>query len=1107
MATRNEIAELYVATFNRAADAAGLDYWVGVSDAGDSINKIASDMLLSSEAANLYAGLNREDTVIKMYANMFNRTVDGTDTGVQYWTTGEGSAIDSSEMILALINGALGADKTTMTNKATVGVAFADAGLNDVGQAISVMQDVTNISASVTVATDAISASVGEGNTFLLTTGQDILTGTSGNDTFIARGNSSLTNADMIDGGAGTDTLEVMIDNAESAESPLVTNVEILKVQGQNETTDSGSNDDVLLSTIDAGDMESVEQYWSEDSRSDVVIEDVSRNSHITTIGMRETDPNVDYAVYFDPENITKPGQSAEGATLELKLSNVLELAEGNNFLEGFTAIKFSVDGEQVTVELADEFGAPLYTTYAQVDTAIEDQLAAQGITTVSVVTQPDEDVKFSSTITADSGTTYAIGDVAGTLKPILLVNTGSGELTAIGITDGSVNPDGNTVKTMSDELPSAIAALTQTDIILDRVGKNSEGGELIVGNESNGATHDGSDGIQQFNVDVDRDSWLSKLSTTANDLEVVNVENISTNNGTADGSLRINLIQDIRVFDSSAMAGEANITVTLSDAITAKYLDLTDDATDSSADNSELAYNNVVDREFSYDFGSGNDTFNLTLDNSNLEEAGTTNREDFVMVVNGNGGDDKITTIIEDGSGVDGTTWYTNSTLNANMTVNGGAGNDTITTSGAGNMAINAGTGNDTVYADNLSTAKAQFVVNATNTLVADTISDVATMAAATDQLLYKAQLTVTYSGASVAGDTGVIAGAAVAGTTGFESTVTIGTANYIGDRTNINQAIKDAINNDAVLSKLLVAKDGPANTLVITSLVDGQVAATDLDFNIVSTDFTALSASELLGLDTAWEKLNNDSSIAAVAAGDLTTAATNAATLYDTEVVATDGGAAGTATSSTSDNKIDLGTGNDVLVLGSGAESNDTIILNGSIGNNTIVNFEDTNLDTAQDKLDFTSYLNNLVTLPGASTSTESQTAVATTGDNAGVAATTLAANGVATINDFVQTSATVATWAGMTAAHVLAAVQDTNATSYANLVNASVDIAANGDLVGNSQKQIIMIENDLNQGEYKVFEMTSDNTTVEFTAATLLGTIDFGASIDAAQAGVLV
>jgi hypothetical protein len=56
-----------------------------------------------------------------------------------------------------------------------------------------------------------------------------------------------------------------------------------------------------------------------------------------------------------------------------------------------------------------------------------------------------------------------------------------------------------------------------------------------------------------------------------------------------------------------------------------------------------------------------------------------------------------------------------------------------------------------------------------------------------------------------------------------GLTATATVANTSYKSSDLQINQAIKSAINNDAVLSKLLVAEDGPANTLVVTALSDG--------------------------------------------------------------------------------------------------------------------------------------------------------------------------------------------------------------------------------------------------------------------------------------------
>jgi len=647
-------------------------------------------------------------------------------------------------------------------------------------------------------------------------------------------------------------------------------------------------------------------------------------------------------------------------------------------------------------------------------------------------------------------------------------------------------------------------------------------GGDLIIGGLSTGATSD-SKGVERFDITVERTSELQEINSTNNTLEEMYIVNGVTRSGSlviaGDTNTDNDLpaaqanegINDVRIFDASAMRGSVSVDARLGDAVVAKYMTLVDDATNATADNIDFVYTG----------GAAGDSFALKLSGDNLAAAGTTTREDFTLLVNGGAGNDTILTSIRDtdGTGALSTTfvaaaqtiWYANSNLNANLMVDGGSGNDTITTLGAGNFTINAGSGNDTVYTDNsgnVGGAAATWVVNATNIDLTNLASDTLSVGAATNQLLYKSTLTVTYSGANTVGVGGVTSGAAVATTNGFESTVTIGTTDYVGNKANVNQAIKAAINNDPVLNKLLTATDGPANTLIITSKIDGTFVATDIAVTIAAADITTLSASEVEGLDTAWEILNANSAIAAVAQGDLTASAAAVAALYVDTASVDFTATAGVASVLQSDNIVNLGTGDDVVVLGTdvvvGDESNDILVFAGTIGDNTVVNFEAA-ATAWQDQLDFTGYLGGMLS---ASASVESQVLIATTGDNAGVAATTLAANEVATVNNFNSAAVVGETWTAMTAANLLAAIQnDAAPTSYGNIVNASFDVATTATLVGNIQKGIIMIENDNNLGEYKVFETTADDTTQEFTAVTLVGTIDFGNTIDASVAGLLV
>ncbi len=216
------------------------------------------------------------------------------------------------------------------------------------------------------------------------------------------------------------------------------------------------------------------------------------------------------------------------------------------------------------------------------------------------------------------------------------------------------------------------------------------------------------------------------------------------------------------------------------------------------------------------------------------------------------------------------------------------------------------------------------------------------------------------------------------------------------------------------------------------------------------------------------------------------------------------------GTISGAESDNTVNLGTGEDVLVLGTGAASNDTVEFTGyALGTNTIVNFTDT-VGANQDVVDFTSYLDGMASPSG---STDSAVRIATSLN----ADATVEANSVTVLT----TAAFDATdtFAGLDAATLLAAVNSTNTGTgdYAgitaatlNALNTYTGSGVATTLVGGVGTSIVMVQNDANEGEYAVFELTfnglATNTTADFTSAQLVGVVDFGNSVDFSLAGVL-
>jgi len=153
--TEQEVAKLYVATFNRAPDSGGLKYWT--TDSGLKLSKISQSFFDQPETQSLYPpSTSNRDFIASVYQNLFNRNPESS--GWDYWETQLNvGAFNKNRFIEAVINGAQGDDAVILENKAEVGIAFADAGLNDMNKAKEVMSGITANQESVTTALESIS--------------------------------------------------------------------------------------------------------------------------------------------------------------------------------------------------------------------------------------------------------------------------------------------------------------------------------------------------------------------------------------------------------------------------------------------------------------------------------------------------------------------------------------------------------------------------------------------------------------------------------------------------------------------------------------------------------------------------------------------------------------------------------------------------------------------------------------------------------------------------------------------------------------------------------------------------------------------------------------
>ncbi|SBT19299.1 hypothetical protein MGA5115_03461 [Marinomonas gallaica] len=278
-----------------------------------------------------------------------------------------------------------------------------------------------------------------------------------------------------------------------------------------------------------------------------------------------------------------------------------------------------------------------------------------------------------------------------------------------------------------------------------------------------------------------------------------------------------------------------------------------------------------------------------------------------------------------------------------------------------------------------------------------------------------------------------------------------------------------------------LATAEVDSLGNLTVTYKVDGVSTDTTgiaLQYDIVG-DYDDLSTSQQSNLLSAVQDEYNDSNIDA----------TELESEYDgVDLTAQDilVSTAGTDAVTIGSNTVNAGTGDDVVVLNSNDTVAETLVLDtDNIGNNTVVHF---NSAANGDRLDFTAWLDNEESTSG---STASQEDVEVTF----AAATAMTENSVS-LTDFSALDAATATalnFDSMSDAQVLAAL-NANGT-YSSAV-------ADSDLVGNVQKSILMVQNDANEGEYKVYQVTSAADTTgndDFSGATLIGTLDFGAELD--------
>ncbi|MDO9138873.1 MAG: hypothetical protein Q7U38_00910, partial [Methylobacter sp.] len=843
----------------------------------------------------------------------------------------------------------------------------------------------------------------GSTSAFFLSTGFDNLVGTAGDDVFTARiidNQNTLQSGDVIKGGAGNDTLIADIgDSQRFAITAETDSVENILIRAQAVSNDNADNNPSVTNRvqIDAQRMAGVTHWESNNSRADLLIEDVriadGLRTKDVTIAMVETDAgNVDFGVYFDQHSLRNLSSGNTTLTINLMDSGAAATAGTadkpllNNPYDQF---KLFANGELVTIQLNTTDDSKLKVgdadTYEQLLQVFQDALAGNPNLTVSL--GADFTIIDPITNTAVTGKSIVVVGSQGT---IITAPAGSGWFN----TTGASVPATSNIYTTYNDVETTITELVTSKIILDDVGRGSTGGDLVVGAMSTGDTST-SRGVERFEIEVRDNSKLQTINSTNNALREVVITNGETSrvhqqnagaytdtvlnegnltvNGNALGQAEVGSnialpgvennspagihhgvgaagFTDVRLIDASAFNGKFEFTAAVTTDAISKYINAVDTQGNPFADiaGAGNVNFNVPGANFIYTGGSDNDIMNVTIDGAVAASRSTVvaGKSDFTFNIDGGAGDDNITVRVIDQVLTGGAqNWYNNQDLNNNITINGGDGNDTIRTPGAGDVHILAGAGNDTVYTDN--TGVQRIVTNAVAGTTADvfahwifnTNDQTVTGAASRNINDVRSDLNDLYN---------LHGGRLTVNFRGIAATVNIASTDFRTSDLQYNQAIKDAIINNAVLSKLLVAKDGPANSLIVESLIDGVHFANDLTLSIVAP--TTLTASDIAAAGAAYG-LVAPTEATVLAAMNAAVLAFNGPGSDYASALATDdflNDIAGANSITTSDNIITPGAGNDVIVLGTtvgidtALSSNETLIYAPGFGNDTVVNFD---------------------------------------------------------------------------------------------------------------------------------------------------------------------
>ena len=234
--------QLYVAYYGRPADPGGLDFWTGELMNSANLDNAVRNFGASAEYNDLSKDKTNEELLAVLYQQMFNRDPDqaGLDFYLGRLERGESTLASIAKQVA---DGAVDEDVTTLANKVAVANAFTEAVRDSEGDVVydasqivhaaALLADVTDaegaVAAGEAAVADLIERMDGGQDYILKSMPRDLIESGTGDDTFTAT-SDTVNEADAIQDYSTTDHDTLTITNTHTVEAISVRNVEYVNI-------------------------------------------------------------------------------------------------------------------------------------------------------------------------------------------------------------------------------------------------------------------------------------------------------------------------------------------------------------------------------------------------------------------------------------------------------------------------------------------------------------------------------------------------------------------------------------------------------------------------------------------------------------------------------------------------------------------------------------------------------------------------------------------------------------------------------------------------------------------------------------------------------------